>query len=758
MSRVAAVQASFNGGAISQRLRARIDQALYGISVADMVGWAPLVEGPAEAMPGMIHVEQALGPCRLLRFEYNTTQGHVIEASDGVWRVYTNDALIESAPDTPLQVVSPYSWEQLQNLTIWQSYDVLYCYHPAVQTRKFVRTGATSFAFEAHEYLNGPFEPRNKDEALTISASGLSGTVDLEASADLFAATDVGRLVQLEAKDFGDTPAWEPGITVTAGALRTSMERVYRAATSGKTGSWQPVHTEGIEWDGSKEGTDINDKPAGGVQWEYLHDKFGIVKITVFTDAQNVTGTVERHLPFSAVANNYSYGGGYYDAGWDVWIPPTGGVSYQYGTWRWRLGAFSDTSGWPQCGCVWAERHAVAKGQTVYASVTGDLEDHATYNEYGEISADMALIVTSDDPNAILWIEPDERLLVGNASGVFALGPDNAAQAFGPKNYRMRRQNHAGSSAVQPVGQDGRTLFIGKSGGKVFQTAYDPGQLNQPAIDLTRYARHMGRRSRRFVRIAPQREPHNHVWACRADGTLACANFLPEEEVLGWADRPLATGMAARDICTITDPNGQFDQVWVAAEFGGNWHVLRMAEWREDGDHDANAAMVDLAHVFDGAATDTFSVPLLAGLAVDVVADGAFHLARTVPGSGELVLPQAAANVVIGLRYPAYIESLPLEAGGDNGPAIAKVARIGRAWCDLLDARGLTFGVPGDLAALEQLADGDEMDSGWAEETGFRFREHAGDHTRRPRLRIERIAPAQATLLAWGGTMETQQK
>ncbi len=759
MSRVTPVQTSFNGGEISRRLRGRIDQGLYGISLLEMTGFAPLVEGPAEAMPGLIHVEQAPGPCRLLRFEFNRTQGHIVEASDYLWRIYTNDALIESAPGVPLEVVSPYSYEQMLELKVWADFDVLYCYHGAVQTRRFVRTGATSFAFELHEYKYGPFDSRNQDKALTIKASATSGAVTLEASSALFAATDVGRLVQLEVIDFGDTPAWEPGVTVTAGTLRTSLERVYRAVNAGTTGSWQPSQTEGLEWDGTREGVDINGKAAGGVQWEYLHDKIGMVKITGFTDSTHVAGQVVRNLPFSTVAGgtgtgNYTYTGGYYDAGWDDFTPPAGAVTYQYGTWRWRLGAFSDTSGWPQVGCIWNERHCVAQFNRAFASVAGDLEDHSTYNEFGDISADMALALDCDDPNPIEWMAPDERLLMGNGSGTFALGPDNPASGFGPKNRRLRRQNHAPSGSAMAMQSDGRTLFIDKSGGRVLQVEYDPGQINQPPVDLTRYARHMGRKARRFVELAPQRTPHNHVWAVRSDGTLACANYLPEEEVLGWANRPLADGALARSIAACTDPDGAYDQLWVAVEYAGAWHVCRMAEWREDGDYDDSAVMTDLAKVFDGPEASSFAWPLLAGQTVDLVADGRFYLEKELDGGGGTTLEVPAQKVVIGLRFPAALEMLPFEAGGDNGPAIGKSARISRAWVLMEHSRGMQLGGPGQVQPLEQ----QEQDLTWDSESGFRTIEAATGHSRHARLRLERIAPAQGTVLAIGGTPEVQQK
>ena len=760
MSRVSPTQASFNGGAISQRLSARADQAIYGISVEQMTGWAPMVEGAAEAMPGFFRVAQAPGPCRLLRFEFNVTQGHVIEASDLLFRLYTNDALLLDGPN-PVEVVSPYSYVQVQALTTHQSYDVLYCFHRDVQTRQFVRNAATDFAFELLALENGPFDPRNKDKTLRVSSSGLTGAVTLQSTAAMFAATDVGSLFKMEAEDFGDITAWEPYITVTNGQLLTFNERVYRViGGSGRTGSLQPVHTEGVEWDGIGSGTDINSKPAAGVQLEFIHDRMGILEITAFTSATEVAATVLRHLPFSSVgtapgAGNYTYLGGYYD-GWADYVPPAPAVDYDYGTWRWSFGAFSDTRGWPQAGCVWNERLILCKDTTAYGSVAGDLTNFATLNELGTVTNDMAFTVTISDPNPILHAVSDDKLLLLTASGVHALGPSNAASGVGPNNYRVDRQNDAGGSAPEPVRLDSRTLHIGKNLRRIFETDFDAQRQVESEVDLTRYARQIG--NPKFGALASQQHPFNLVWAQREDGTLAAAAYNPAEEVLGWAERPLATGLAARSLASITDPLGEDEQVWIAAEYGGDWHVLRMAEWRRDGESDDTACLLDMADAYDGAPATAFSIPWLASTAIQVVADGRVYLSITTDGTGAFTLPVAAARVVAGLPFDAGITGLPIAAGGDDGEGLGKMGRIGRAMVKVAGSRGLAFGTPGNLKKLEAQTNVSPLDTGFANSTAIHLVECAGDSGRESRLRIERQAPTQATLLWWKPTIEVQSK
>ncbi|WP_292960508.1 hypothetical protein [Novosphingobium sp. UBA1939] len=758
MSRTTPVQTSFNGGELSRRLSARIDQGIYAIAVEQMVGWAPLVEGPAEAMPGTIHVAQAPGPCRLIRFEPFSTQGHVIEASAGKFRVYTNDALI-AIGGVPVEVASPYSWADVQQLRTHHDKDVLYCTMRGKKPREFRRDGATAFSFADLELKNGPFEDRNEDKGLRVSASALSGDVTLTATTGIFAATDVGGLFQLEAEDFGDIPAWEPGITVTAGQLLTYEERVYRVVGGGaamRTGGYSPVHTEGVEWDGVGHGTDINDKPAAGVQLEYVHDKIGILRITSFTSATEVGATVLRHLPFSSVDGNYDYTGGYYDPEWGSWVPVDGSVSYAYGTWRWRFGAFSDTRGHPESACIWNERLWLSKDNTVYGSASGDLHNFAVWNELGELTNDMALTAELPDPNPVFHMVGDDKLLILNKTGMFALGPAGTGSGVGPNNRRVDRQNNRSCGTPEPVALDSRTIYIDRSGRRVHEGDYDPGRNTEAGVDLTRYARHIGKS--KFVRLAAQSLPLNHLWAVVGDGTLACAVYLPDEQVLGWGRRKLASGMLARDLCCITDPDGVYDQVWIAAEFGGAWHVLRMAQWREDGDSDVNAVMLDMAAIYDDAEPlATFTHPVLRNRTIDVVASGAWYQVET-DAAGQFTLPEPATPVVAGLPYEAVLTGLPIESGGETGPARGKMARIGRGWIEVELSQGLEVGVPDTLVPLEQLQGDSPTDEGFAPESGIRIIEQAGDWTRRPRLEARRVAPFQATILAWSGTTEVQQR
>lgn len=768
MSRISPAQVNFNGGEISRRLHARHDLNLYDIAVGELTGWVPLPEGGVDACPGLIWVKEAAGACRLLPFEYSNTQAYIVELSAGKARFYTNDGRIE-VDGAPMELALPYpDLETIEQLTFEQSYDVLYLFHPRYQTRLLTRTGADSFTLELFATENGPFEPRNKDEAVRVVASNVTGEVSLRAlrgtdAEPLFTEGDVGGLFQVEADDFGDVRSWEPGISVTRGQLLVWNERVYRVVGGGdgsatsklRTGTLAPTHAEGVEWDGIGQGKDINEKDAGGVQLEFRNDRFGLMQITAFISASEVKAKVLHQLPLTS-AEAYDDTGGYYDPDWG-WTPGSGGVSYVYGTWRWRFGAFSDRRGWPSCGIVWNERLLLAKDSTLYGSVAGDLRNHATYNELGEISTDMAFVHQVQDPNGIVGMVAQDKAIVLTGGGMYAVGPSNAASGVGPGNLRSDRQNNEGAASARVAEIDGRTVYIGKSRRRVIEADYDGSRDRRTPIDLTRYARHIG--TGRFFDLASQKDPNRLLWALRGDGSLACAAYVPEEQVLGWATRPLAPGLAAKSIAVISDPTGELQQLWVAAIWRDAWHVLRLDQFREEST-DYEPAMVDMAAEYEGDPASTFGpVPWLAGATIDAAADGYAYRDIEVDDAGMFELPNPASRVTAGLPFPARLRTLRVSGGGDNGPALDKMKRISRVTLDLLGARGLRLAI--DDAAprdIEQALGNSVTDQGFAPQSGIVIVEDAGDYRRETSVLVERVAPLPVTLRAIQATVEVSSR
>lgn len=775
MSRVSPMQYAFNGGELSPTMMGRVDHEIWPVSLKRMVGYAPRPQGPAEPCPGLLFTAAAPGPCRLFAFEPFVTQGYVIEASDLLLRFYTNDVLLTDGDDNAIELVSPWTYEQVKALDYEQSADVAYMFHRDVQTQLLAREAADEFALYDVTFANGPFLDRNSDEDLTLAFSGVTGTVTVTASAALFAATDVGRLIEIEAHDLSDIPSWEPGITTARGKLMQWDGRVYQVVGGGtamRTGTVAPVHTRGIEWDGMGSGTDLNDKTAGGVELAYVHDMFGRVRITAYTSPTVVTATVTRRLPLQAAEGSGSGGGGGYaiedylppyyipDETYDgsgAWEPPGSG-SYDPGTWRWSLGAFSDTTGWPEHGRVWNERLWVALDDRLYASVAGDLLNFDRRNEFGEVSNDMGIAIQLDEPHPIQWLFGGEELFIGTEKGEWVLRPASTAQGVGPLNYALRRQTRHGSAAVRVSEAGGKPVFVQRHGRKIMHMVEDT-YGRYVADDLTRYADHIG--SSGFIEMAWQREPLQLLWCVLGDGTLAGANYMPAERVLGWFRRPLAEGLVARSIAAITAPDGGAEQLWVAVQRGSSWWIMHMAPWGRPGVLDSLTVLLDAALTYDGSEgpISTLTMAHLAGQTVELVADGLWYGAVPVSAGGTITLAEPVTRAIAGLPYQAECRLLPFEGGGDNGPAQGKMKRISKFGLRLQDADGLAlFDQSGREHAIENVRPGQDLTLPYPPITDDVLMQVVGTWDRAGEVGWRRKAPLPGRVLAVLLEGETSQK
>lgn len=716
MAVVAPIQTSFNGGALSPRMRGRVDQAVYGNSVSRMVGYIPLLQGPAEAAPGTIFAAYAKAASRLIPFEFNVTQSYLIEAGAGYFRFFTNDVQIFDGA-APYEIATPYTAEQVAELEWEQSFDALYLFHRDVAPRRLLRTSADEFLLEELDLNDGPWEPRNENRARTMAFSDTSGTVTVTASFSAFTAGDVGGLLEVETGDFSVIPSWQAGIQSDTGDVRQWGGRVYQnVGGTGRTGDLAPTHIEGTEWDGISTGEDINGKGPYGVKWTYLYDRWGQVRFTEFTSATQMSATVERTLPGPGAS------------------------------WRWRFGAFSARRGFPAGGRLWQDRLILYKDNTVHASVASDYLNFAIRNEFGDFSQDMAFSVDLPSADVIRWVMPGDDLLIGTASGEYALGERANGGGVGVGQTRLRNPSANGSARVRPIKVDGRVVYLQRAQKRVLQFAFGGQELyRQESPDLTRFADHIGISP--FQDMVYQAEPDRLLWARRADGSLALAAYMPEEALLGWAERTMAQGLSVTSIATITDPDGRFQQVWLIVAVGSGYWVLRMEQVRQAGDASADRVMTDASVVYQGAATSALSAPHLAGRIVDVVADGRVVQNVQLDGNGAATLPFAASNIVFGLPFDAFLTTLDQEAGSGNGTAQNKLRRINRVDILLENADGIEVSCQGVTRKMELRKTNSPTNTGFPLSSEAGTLEIQGNHLRTGPVTVRRYLPRPSTVL-----------
>lgn len=128
------------------------------------------------------------------------------------------------------EIVSPYTTAELPGLRFVQSADTLYIVAPVRAPRKLTRTDHTSWTLTIISFLDGPYLSTNTT-ATTITPSATTGSVTLTASAALFTANDVGRLVRIK---HSSTWGWA---TITAFTDSTHVTALVGSAFGAATAS-----------------------------------------------------------------------------------------------------------------------------------------------------------------------------------------------------------------------------------------------------------------------------------------------------------------------------------------------------------------------------------------------------------------------------------------------------------------------------------------------------------------------------------------
>lgn len=668
---------SFNGGELSPRMAGRGDTAIYAIGLETCENFVATVEGPIVKRPGFEYIRPAAATASWVStFKFSITQEYLIEWSEGKLRFFTNGGRIETSPGVPYEVTVPYSAAEAPYVSVQQSFDRLYMAHPNYPPAALTRTSATTFSYAALDLKNGPFADQNTDATATLIASAVAGAITMAVANPIFVAGHVGELFRIEAKDFSDIPAWEAGIDgVLVGAMRRSDGKVYTAATAGRTGTVQPTHTEGTEWDGSSVGQDVNTKPATGVygvKWTYRHDRFGIVRITTIGGGGTTAGgDVLRTLPDSVLS---------------------------VATSRWSHGLFSTAAGWPNVVKAASGRLIFFKNFDVVGSVAGDYLNHATFTSSGLITADLAFRRTIATEDPVLWVAGDRKLIAGTASRELAIGAINQALALSGDNISAEPQSFYGSERVWPVQLGSSTFFVQRGGRKLREAQYDFGRDRYVASNSTVWARHITKSG--LIQCCYQKEPEELLFAVRADGQMIAHPHQPEQDIKGFARIRHSDGagqILSAEVIVGTD--GKTDELWALVLRGGARSIERMAKWRDDGDAIADAFFVDAGLTFmaAGGQTSFTGATHLAGKAVMVLAGGGVVPGITVAGDGSFTLPATAVpatayRVTVGLGYTATAVTLRQEIKINGNTSQGKRQRLVKIVLRLLDTVGIRVG------------------------------------------------------------------
>ena len=195
MSRVRQVKTNFTAGEINRTLLGRGDLRAYENGALTLRNVFIQPTGGVTRRAGLYYIADAVGPGRLIPFEFNTEQDYLLVLSAG--RI---DVLKDGLHVATLS--APWTYEQITQLTWTQSADTLLICHPDVAPRLITRFSDSNWLIThwTYHYEGGlSHQPmyRYADGGITLTPTDVSGTVTLVASSGVFNANHWGTRLKL---------------------------------------------------------------------------------------------------------------------------------------------------------------------------------------------------------------------------------------------------------------------------------------------------------------------------------------------------------------------------------------------------------------------------------------------------------------------------------------------------------------------------------------------------------------------------------
>lgn len=358
-------------------------------------------------------------------------------------------------------------------------------------------------------------------------------------------------------EQYGDMAQFQT-TTVTGGGEKSTSETVVRPNYMLTGSETQPCHltmfrTRALKEDVEKPtGTLVFTVNAGDIDYS--------LKVVSVEDAHHATAVLDvQHL-----------------AG-----PPAGATKY------WAFGAFGAKNGFPAAIAFHENRLYLAgchgKPQTIYAS---KVDDYGSFYVSSLDDSGLSLTIVSRNRNAIEWMCSGQGLLIGTGANEWRLtGQSGSGKgAVTPTSYYIELQSSVGSSGVAPLQATNSTLFIGRGGSCLYESAYSYEVGSYKASNLSVFAEHLARDHGGVQEMAYQLLPYAVVWLVCKDGTLLSCSYNAAQGVIAWARHETGRpGLRWRSVCVTHDPaDGEatgYDMVWFTAADEAGVYLLKM-HWR----------------------------------------------------------------------------------------------------------------------------------------------------------------------------------
>lgn len=692
MPRFRHIHNSFRGGEISPSAHGLTNSEIYQQSVDTLTNYIVKPEGGVFNRPGselviatqeFYNIRTGLGvggstltgAYRIFPFVASQEESYAViikaNGTSSAISIINLDSLAQCSYDKGSSFVSTFDLLYLDSL--WpntidmneiqyaQTGDILVLTHPSAAPFVLKRTGANAFARdlfylndsrinEGYNHFGFPYLPLNTNYNHTLVITGGSGNT-LTSNINFFTSDHVGSVFKLT----GDNGS---GTTVTNTFL-----------------------------------------------------------VTGYTDAQNVTGT----------SGNVDFASGPF--------PIPGGATTP--TTLWEESAFSFERGWPRTVSFHEQRVYYGGTEylpdTIWGSQLGDVFELdavgvATASGYGTVdSADpFSFIAASNEANTVNYLSSGRSLTFGTKGREY-IGTGTQG-AFSATDYNVVTQTSYGAQYRQPVRNDSSMIFIERSGKFVREFMFNESEQAYKAQNLSRIADHIvtkGYAERATITgkglacLAQQNSGAGVLWAIDKNGLLLGLTRDPYLNVTAWHNHRLGGDLNnetpfVHSIAVIPSADGTEDELWLAVERTiDGADVTYIERIRQPYDlstpQNSSSDIADKMVYCDSAKLKYNASPFtvvdgldhLEGESVVCVADGDYKGTFTV-ASGQITLPEAVNDAVVGLSYTSELKTLPHDVGSRLQTSQVAIKRFDRIGIRFNKSIGCKFGSD-ELGTLDSM-------------------------------------------------------
>lgn len=818
MPQVTAIQSNFTAGEISPYLFSRVDLEKYRNGCYSLQNFIVQRYGGIRKRGGTEYINEVKDSSksvRLVSFVYSVTQAYVLEFGDLYVRFYTNGGILESSPGVAVEVATPFDQDEIWDLQFAQSADVLYIVHPDFHPKTLSRTSATTFVLADMEFEDGPYLDLNDTSTtLTPASTGhitpiMSGNTTPSGTAS--SSSGSGSAWQVFDRDIdtnpnlGDPNGWVQYRQASSAQVIADAYYITGPKNQLQNGdmflSWK--------FQGSNDGTNFVtlDSRQGETGWQNSETRFyEFVNGTAYEyyrleyqggGGNDTTGTSFAELGIHRKATNQTAfnltasattginsGAGFATS--DVGRPIR--LLGSDGRWRWakviartsstvvtiqlydhalpdlapivnwRMGAWSDTTGWPGAIEFFGGRLCFGRTdtqpQTVWMSEVDDFGSFKVSDPLVDSDAIEATI-TSNSVNEVKWLAEGTTLFAGTSAAIRTFGPTSTQAAISPTNLQQRRETNFGASNLQPLRLGNTALYSGYYRKDLREIVYSfdvDGYISQ---DLSILSEHILRPQ--VAQLAYAQNPDSVVWHVMEDGTCAGMTYEREQQVIAY-HRHVFGGVFGSGAAVVesvaTIPSSTRDETWFVIkrtiDGGTVRYVERLSEGLSETGDKEDATFLDSFLSYSGSATSTLSgLGHLEGETVKVWGGGAYLGEYTVDTGAIDLGDYSVTKACVGLSYTSIMETLSPEMGAQGGTAQTTIGRVSKVFLRLFRSLGGRVG-GADSATLETILyrdDNDPMNTSPPLFTGDKKVEIEMDWEEGKRLRVEHSDPTPFTLL-----------